>query len=131
MILNKKPSKIYTWFDNNGGLGKWIYIAAICSVVVIYGMIQSRYQNNELRQYGVVVYARMIGNHTSRSRMNGNCDDFVYQLYNITYQAQIDDYEQHFHIGDTVILRLSSRDHSVYDLIGRRVNGKDYKRAGE
>jgi len=105
-------------------------------ITVILGYMAWSYVNDNrkdryLKFHGTTVYARMIGHHMSQSRLRTNIDDFVYQLNDITYRAEIDDFEQHYQIGDTVILRCSLNDHSIYNFIGARVNGKDYKRAGE
>jgi len=101
-------------------------IALLILVIVKY--VHTSY---ELKHYGVKVYAKVIGRHEERTRTINYYDDLEYVYNNIIRNAHIDDYEKAFNIGDTVILKCSSRDSSIYDLVGRRVNGKDYQRAGE
>jgi len=84
-----------------------------------------------LRLNGRTVYAKMVGRHMSQSRISTNVDDVVYRLNNAIYHAEVDDYEQHYQIDDTLILRCDLNDHSMYNFIGVRLNGKDYKRVGE
>jgi len=126
-----KSYKAALWFTSHGTL---IWRASMITAILVYMVwwyIDDGRKDEFLKIHGKTVYARMIGHHMSQSRLSTNVDDFVYQLNNITYRAAIDDYQQHYQIGDTVILRCSPNDNSIYNFIGARVNGKDYKRAGE